>query len=108
MRNARFVEETKTTADYRLFALRGTTPPKPGMLRVTDGEGAAITVEVWAMTAEAFGNFVAAIPPPLTIGDVRLAGGRSAKGFLAEAKAVEGARDISSFGGWRAFVASKG
>lgn len=108
MRNARFVEETKTTADYRLFALPGTTPPKPGMLRVTDGEGAAITVEVWAMTAEAFGNFVAAIPPPLTIGDIRLAGGRSAKGFLAEAKAVEGARDISSFGGWRAFVAGKG
>jgi allophanate hydrolase len=108
MRNARFVEETKTTADYRLFALPGTTPPKPGMLRVTDGEGAAITVEVWALTAEAFGNFVAASPPPLTIGDVRLAGGRSAKGFLAEAKAVEGARDISSFGGWRAYMAGKG
>jgi allophanate hydrolase len=108
MRNARFIEETTTTADYRLYALADTTPPKPGMLRVGDGEGAAITVEVWALSEGAFGQFVAAIPPPLSIGNVRLAGGGLAKGFLVEAKAVDGARDISRFGGWRAFVASKG
>jgi allophanate hydrolase len=107
MRNARFIGETTTAADYRLFALAGTSPPKPGMLRVSDGEGTAIAVEVWALTPEHFGQFVAAVPAPLSIGEVRLAGGRSAKGFLVEAKAVEGARDISSFGGWRAFVASK-
>jgi allophanate hydrolase len=77
------------------------------MLRVGDGEGAAITVEVWALTPDALGRFVGSIPPPMSIGDVRLAGGRSAKGFLVEAQAVKGARDISSFGGWRAFVASK-
>ena len=103
--DARLVAETTTTADYRLFALAGTTPPKPGMLRVADGEGAAIAVEVWALTAEAFGRFVAAVPPPLSIGTVRLADGGAAKGFLVEAKAVDGARDISSFGGWRAFMA---
>jgi allophanate hydrolase len=105
MLNARLVEEATTAADYRLYALAGTTPPKPGMLRVADGEGSAITVEVWALTAEAFGKFVAAVPPPLSIGTIRLANGRTAKGFLVEAKAIEGARDISSFGGWRAFMA---
>jgi allophanate hydrolase len=105
--NARLIAETKTTADYRLFALPGTTPPKPGMLRISDGEGASIVVEVWALTAKAFGRFVAAVPPPLSIGTVRLAGGGSAKGFLVEARAIEGARDISSFGGWRAFVTGK-
>jgi allophanate hydrolase len=104
---ARLVAEITTTADYRLFALNGTDPPKPGLLRVADGEGAAIAVEVWALTATAFGRFVAAIPPPLSIGTIRLAGGGSAKGFLVEARAVDGARDISSFGGWRAFVAGK-
>jgi len=103
--NARFVSETKTTADYRLFALTGTNPPKPGMLRVADGKGAAIVVEVWALTADAFGRFVAAVPPPLSIGTVRLADGATAKGFLVEATAVEDAQDISSFGGWRAFMA---
>ena len=103
--NARLIEETKTSADYRLFALAGTNPPKPGMLRVAEGEGAAIVVEVWALSAETFGKFVAAVPPPLSIGTVRLASGGTAKGFLVEAKAIEGARDITSFGGWRAFMA---
>jgi allophanate hydrolase len=62
---------------------------------------------VWALSAEAFGRFVAAVPPPLSIGTVRLAGGAAAKGFLVEAKAIEGTRDITSFGGWRAFMADK-
>jgi allophanate hydrolase len=105
--NARLLSETTTTADYRLFALPGTNPPKPGMLRVADGEGTALVVEVWALSAEAFGRFVAAVPPPLSIGTVRLANGGNAKGFLVEARAVEGARDISSFGGWRAYMAGK-
>jgi allophanate hydrolase len=105
--DARLMMQTTTTADYRLFALAGTVLPKPGMLRVADGEGAAIAVEVWALTAQAFGRFVAAVPPPLSIGTVRLADGAAAKGFLVEATAVESARDISSFGGWRAFVAGE-
>jgi allophanate hydrolase len=108
LRNARFVEETTTTDDYRLYALTGVTPPKPGLLRVADGEGAAITVEVWALSPAEFGRFVGDIPPPMSIGTVRLADGGSAKGFLVEARAIDGARDISSFGGWRAFVGSKG
>jgi allophanate hydrolase len=105
---ARLVGETTTTADYRLFALDGCEPSKPGLLRVADGEGAAIAVEMWALTSAAFGRFVAAVPPPLSIGTIRLADGGCVKGFLVEAKAVDGACDISSFGGWRAFVAAKG
>ena len=53
------------------------------------------------------GDFVAAIPPPLGIGTIRLAGGRSVKGFVVEPAAINGARDISAFGGWRAFMAEK-
>jgi len=104
--NARLLRETRTTADYRLFALAGTQPPKLGMLRVADGEGASITVEVWALAAEAFGKLVAAVPPPLSIGTVRLADRTNTKGFLVEGKATEGERDITRFGGWRAFVAA--
>jgi allophanate hydrolase len=59
------------------------------------------------MPAEPFGRFVAAVPPPLSIGSIRLADGRLVKGFLVEAEGVAGARDISDFGGWRKFVASK-
>jgi allophanate hydrolase len=75
------------------------------LLRVAAGKGAAIEVEVWALPAEAFGRLVAAVPPPLAIGTLTLADGRTVKGFLVEAEATVGARDISSFGGWRSYVA---
>jgi allophanate hydrolase len=101
---ARFLEATQTAPDYRLFAL-ATQPPKPGLLRVPAGQGASIAVEIWALPAEGFGRFVASIPPPLSIGTLRLGDGHGVKGFLAESDAVNGARDISEFGGWRAFVA---
>src|SRR5262249_51240500 len=103
----RLLETTATAPDYRLYALAGTQPPKPGLLRVAAGEGAGIAVEVWAVGAPAFGRFDAAVPPPLSIGTLSLADGRSVKGFLVEAQAIAGARDISSFGGWRAFIASQ-
>jgi allophanate hydrolase len=102
---ARFLQKTATAADYRLYALAAVVPSKPGLLRVAAGSGAAIEVEIWAIPAQAFGRFVAAVPPPLSIGTLRLVDGRAVKGFLVEAEAVAGARDISRFGGWRAFVA---
>jgi allophanate hydrolase len=102
---ARLIETTRTAAAYRLFALAGSHPPRPGLLRVAPGTGAAIEVEIWAMTAEPYGRFVAGVPAPLTIGNIKLADGRSVQGFLVEAEAIAGARDISSFGGWRAFLA---
>ena len=95
----------KTSADYRLYALSDTTPPKPGLLRVENGGGAAIDVEVWALPLEAFGRFADAVPAPLTIGTIALSDGRAVKGFLVEAAATTSARDISSFGGWRAYLA---
>jgi len=99
----RLLEAAITAPDYRLYALP-TTPPKPGMLRVEKGAGSSIALELWALSAAAFGKFVAAIPPPLSIGTVRLADGRGVKGFIVEPADVDSARDISAFGGWRAFV----
>jgi allophanate hydrolase len=100
----RLLETTTTAPDYRLYAL-ATTPPKPGMLRVEAGTGTSIALEVWSLSASAFGQFVAAIPPPLGIGTIRLADGRGVKGFIVEAAAIADARDISKFGGWRAYMA---
>jgi allophanate hydrolase len=100
----RLVETTMTAPDYKLYAL-DTMPPKPGMLRVEAGSGTGVELEIWALSAAAFGEFVAAIPPPLSIGTIRLADGRNVKGFLVEPAALDGARDISAFGGWRAFMA---
>ena len=104
---ARLLESALTAADYRLYALAGTRPAKPGLLRVAPDAGAAIEVEIWALPAEPYGRFVAAVPAPLSIGTIRLADGRTVQGFLVESAAVAGARDISSFGGWRAFLAEQ-
>jgi len=101
---ARLLQVTSTAPEYRLFALAGGEPRRPGMLRVAAGKGSAIAVETWALSAEAFGRFVANVPPPLSIGTLKLADGSTVKGFLVEAEAVTGARDISDFGGWRAYL----
>ncbi|UFZ02876.1 allophanate hydrolase [Bradyrhizobium ontarionense] len=102
----RLLQATKTAADYKLYAL-STTPPKPGMLRIEESKGSAMEVELWALSAASFGRFVDLVPPPLSIGTIRLADGRTAKGFLVEPAALDGARDISEFGGWRAYMAQK-
>jgi allophanate hydrolase len=100
---ARLIGPSTTKPRYRLFALSGTTPPKPGLVRTSGGNGAAIDVEIWALSPAAFGSFVARITAPLCIGKLELADGRIVSGFLCESHATTGARDISSFGGWRAY-----
>ncbi len=102
---ARFVEETVTSPHYQLFALADTQPPKPGLVR-TQTEGSPIAIELWDMPVRNFGAFVAAIPAPLGIGTITTGDGREVKGFICEPAAVapgSGARDITSFGGWRAY-----
>ncbi len=105
-RDARLVRATTTAAKYRLFALAGTVPPKPGLRRTNGDDGVAIVVEVWALAPSRFASFVADIPPPLGIGKVELADGSWHSGFVCEPLGFEGATDITSFGGWRAYIAT--
>ncbi len=101
-RDARFVEATETAPTYRLYAMADSVPPKPALIH--DPQGAAIAVEIYELDMAAFGSFVAEVPPPLAIGTVALADGSSVKGFVAEPRAIAGARDITALGGWRAFI----
>ena len=100
---AAFVRKAATRPVYRLYELAGTKPAKPGLLRVEEGEGAAIEVELWSLDAAGFGVFVSHIPPPLGIGTIALEDGSWEKGFLVEAIGIRGARDITEFGGWRSY-----
>ncbi len=93
----------RTAARYRLFALPGGPPKRPGLIRVAE-DGQAIEVEVWALPAEQVGSFVAGIPAPLGLGKVELDTGALVTGFICEGYAAEGAADISSYGGWRAYI----
>jgi allophanate hydrolase len=101
-----FVKACKTAPIYRFYALSGTVPPKPGLVRVHEA-GFAIEVEVWVLSPESFGRFVAMIPAPLGIGTLSLDDGSTVKGFLCESYATVDAVDISHLGGWRAYLSSE-
>jgi allophanate hydrolase len=101
---ARLLRRVSTAPAYRMFAL-DSVPPKPGLQRAAVG-GAAILGEVWDVPAGALGGFLAALPTPMALGQVELADGTSVVGFQCEAIAVAEARDITDFGGWRAYLAS--
>lgn len=105
-RGAKLVQTTHTAERYRLYALPGTTPPKPGLKRVTS-QGAGIVVEVWEMPQEHLGSFLALIPPPLGLGKLELADGEWVTGFVCEGYALEDALDVTEFGGWRAYMQSQ-
>jgi allophanate hydrolase len=99
---ARLRRTTLTAPDYRLYALPDGR--RPGLV-CRPGEGAAIEVEVWDVPSAALGAFLAGIAPPLGLGMVTLEDGSLITGFLCEAHAVATARDITGFGGWRAWRA---
>ncbi|POM27396.1 Allophanate hydrolase [Actinomadura rubteroloni] len=105
LRRARLVATTTTASAYRLFAL-GTTPPKPGLVRVPSG-GAAIEVELWDVPAGGFASFITGIPRPLALGELELADGTSVTGFLCAPEALPDAVDITRHGGWRPYLAAR-
>ena len=104
-RRGRFERTARTAAQYRLYALPGGPPQRPGMVR-TAKDGASIELEIWNLPVSSFAKFVSTVPAPLAIGTVELADGSTIQGFLCESYATEGATDITSFGGWRAYLKS--
>jgi len=105
-RNGRLLEATHSSADYKLYALAGGPPFRPGMVRVAD-DGAAIELEVWEIPSSELGSFLTGIPAPLGLGKVHLADGRWETGFICEPYGLDGAVDITEFGGWRAYMKSQ-
>lgn len=106
-RGARLVTSTRTAPGYRLYAL-GTDPPKPGLIHAPAETDSSIEVEVWELDERGFGSFTAGVPAPMTIGTTRLGDGTRVKGFSCEGYALAGAEEITRFGGWRGYLASKG
>lgn len=103
---ATLVMATTTSARYRLYALPFTSPPKPGLKRV-NSEGMNIAVEVWSLPMTAMGQFISQVDTPLAIGTIELRDGQWVKGFVCEPWGLEDAEDVSSHGGWRAYIASR-
>ena len=102
-RGASLKESTRTAPIYRMYALAGGPPFRPGLV-LDEEAGAAIQVEIWRVPAENFGSFVAGIPAPLGIGKVKLEDGSYVSGFICEPYGLEGAKEITELGGWRAYM----
>ncbi|MDQ9011494.1 allophanate hydrolase [Acinetobacter gerneri] len=98
------IKKTKSAANYKLYALKNTAPPKPGLQ--CDAQGQSIELEVWEIPLANFGAIVAEVPAPLGIGNVQLEDGSWVKGFICENYAINEAIDISHFGGWRSYIQS--
>ncbi|HSA48476.1 MAG TPA: allophanate hydrolase, partial [Candidatus Competibacteraceae bacterium] len=105
-RRATLVEATRTAPCYRLYALAGGPPLRPGLVR-DEANGAGIEVEIWRLPLAALGSFMASIPAPLGIGTVEVESGRWVKGFICEPYALATATDVTTYGGWRAYLASR-
>lgn len=105
-RGARLISRTHTAPEYRLYALPGGPPDRPGLARVNE-KGEPIGVEVWEMPTQHVGSFLSSIPSPLGLGKVRLADGQFVTGFICETADLDRARDITSFGDWRSFLEGK-
>jgi len=105
--SAKLSETARTAPVYRLYDITkaGEKVARPGLVRVAEG-GVAVELEVWKMTAKNFGKFMLNLKSPLSIGLVELANGKKVHGFLSESIVAASSRDISSFGGWRKYIAN--
>ena len=99
-------KKTTTSKTYELYALPGGPPERPGLVEAAEG-GAEIQVEVWEIISSTVGSFLAGIPKPLGLGSIRLADGSLKQGFICEGIGINGAKNVSEFGGWRAYLDSK-
>lgn len=96
-----FVEELRTAPVYRLWSM---DDEYPGMIRVNSG-GRKVLLELWEVPSDGFVQLLNKEPPGLSIGKVLLEDGREVPGVIAETYLVEGKKEITSYGGWRVYIA---
>ena len=102
-RGGKLLQATRSAPNYKLYALAGGPPLRPGMVRVDQG-GGAIEVEVWELPSRELGSFLTGIPAPLGLGKVQLADGSWETGFICEPCGLAEAIDITDYGGWKAYL----
>jgi urea carboxylase/allophanate hydrolase len=95
-------KRTKTSPRYKLYELQNTTPAKPGLVRDQRG-GRSIEIEIWRIPISNVGSFLETISTPLGLGSIEIEDGTWVKGFICEPYGLEGAKDVTAFGGWRSY-----
>ncbi len=101
---ATFLSETSTAPCYRIWSIRDR---HPAMQRVAEG-GTAVALELWSVPPAGLATILLREPPGLSVGKIALADGTEVLGVLGEAILCDGQREITSYGGWRAYTARQG
>ncbi|TQK31208.1 allophanate hydrolase [Arthrobacter sp. SLBN-53] len=102
-RGARWIGPARTAPHYRMARL-DTEPPKPGLVRVAPGAGTTIAGELWSISTAMLGDFLAALPAPMSLGRVELADGSEVVGFGCSLQAWESGTDITHHGDWPGYL----
>lgn len=101
---AEFLGEARTAPVYRIYSIGDV---HPGMFEVGEG-GVSVPGEIYRLPDDVWARVEAGEPPGLYKGPVKLDDGRVVDGILYPRALAEGHhRDISSFGGWRAYLVAK-
>jgi hypothetical protein len=99
-----FVREGATASVFRLWSVQD---DHPAMIRVNQG-GSSVPVELWSLPLQGLVDILRSEPFGLTLGRYPLDDGTVVLGVLGEPAYVEGQRDITDYGGWRAYVEAEG
>ena len=102
---ATFLREDRTEPAYRLWTIND---DHPAMIRVSDGSGVSVEVEIWEVPPGGIASILIKEPPGLAIGKVRLEGGEMVLGVLGEPALIEHQREVSAYGGWRSYIGRQG
>ena len=86
---ATFVRETTTEPAYRLWAIND---DYPAMIRVRDGSGVRIALEIWSVPRGGLAKIFLNEPPGLALGKVHLDDGSTVVGVLGESAVVKDQR----------------
>ena len=98
-----FIKESKTEKAYRLYSI---SDKYPAMIKVANG-GNTVDVELYAISEEGVKQVLAKEPPGLTIKEITLIDGASVLGVVGEDDIIKGQKEITSYGGWRNYIAKR-
>jgi len=103
---AEFLEACETAPRYRLYSIGDV---HPGMFEVGPAEsGVAVPGELYRLAEDVLRRVEAGEPQHLYRGPVHLCDGRVVDGILFPRDKAEGVHpDISSYRGWRAYLAAR-
>ena len=100
--NAVFIKKSQTEKAYRLYTIDDKYPAM-----VKDEGGSAIDVELYEISKEGMEEVLSKEPEGLTIQEITLIDGSKVQGVVGLSFIIKDRKEITQYGGWRNYLASK-